>query len=133
MSHETALMERLSTRFTSGIIDEPKHVRLPITGYADEPLLSLEAACAPLISIVNHLESHMWVAKQNSHESTSGLTHDESAAIHLYTMEWGKASKSLYSVLNETLKATDRTLLRSWFKYLKLFITALAKLPFASR
>ena len=39
----------------------------------------------------------------------------------------------LYSHLNRTLKLVDRTKLRPWFRYLKLFLTALAKLPPAPR
>ena len=35
----------------------------------------------------------------------------------------------LYSMLNRTLKKADREDLRPYFKYLKLFMTALAKLP----
>jgi hypothetical protein len=126
-------MKSLTTRFTTGIVDEPKQVRLPITGYADEPLLTLDEACVPLMNIISHLESHIWVAKQNTSEPQDDLSRDESAAIHLYTMEWGQGSKSLYYLLNQTLKATDRTKLRPWFKYLKLFITGLAKLPFVPR
>jgi hypothetical protein len=126
-------MKKISSRFTTGIVDEPKQVRLPITGYTNERLLTLEETCAPLTTIVSHLESHIWVAKQNSRNPQDGLTQDESAAIRLYTMEWGQGASSLYYLLNQTLKATDRTQLRPWFKYLKLFITALAKLPFAPR
>jgi hypothetical protein len=50
-------------------------------------------------------------------------------------MEWKptatEAHGSLYSHLNKTLKAADRSKLRPWFRYLKLFLTALAKLPVA--
>ncbi|CAF1660384.1 unnamed protein product [Adineta ricciae] len=50
-------------------------------------------------------------------------------------MEWDTAAdkprSSLYSQLNRTLKQVDRTKLRPWFRYLKLFLTALAKLPCA--
>jgi hypothetical protein len=45
-------------------------------------------------------------------------------------MEWAN-SESLYTVLNQALKSTDRKQLRPWLRYLKLFLTALAKLPFA--
>jgi hypothetical protein len=54
---------------------------------------------------------------------------DESAAIRLYTIEWNEPHQSLYSMLNHTLKKADRENLRPYFKYLKLLLTALAKLP----
>jgi hypothetical protein len=58
-----------------------------------------------------------------------GLTIDESAAIRLYTIEWDGSHRSLYSMLNRTLKKDDREHLRPYFKYLKLLLTALVKLP----
>ena len=62
-------------------------------------------------------------------EPQDGLTIDESAAIRLYTIEWQKPHRSLYSMLNETLKTADRKALQPYFKYFKLFLTALVKLP----
>jgi hypothetical protein len=58
-----------------------------------------------------------------------GLTIDESAAIRLYTIEWESPHRSLYSMLNHTLKKDTREHLRPYHKYLKLFLTALIKLP----
>ena len=115
----------------------PNKCLQPITGYVHEPLLSLEEACEPLLPIISRLEVNIWVAKQNSKEPADGLTEDESAAIRLYTMEWDTSTNedrgSLYAHLNRTLKQVDRTKLRPWFRYLKLFLTALAKLPPAPR
>jgi hypothetical protein len=129
--------EYINERYLLGISDEPKQLLQPIAGYAREPLLPLEEACEPLISIVPRLAAHIWVAKQNSKNPADGLTEDESAAIRLYTMEWDtgpdEPHTSLYSNLNNTLKLIDRTKLRPWFRYLKLFLTALAKLPPAPR
>ena len=62
-------------------------------------------------------------------EPPDGLTIDESAAIRLYTIEWAKPHPSLYSMLNRALRNTDREELRPYFKYMKLFLTALVKLP----
>lgn len=124
-------------RYICAVGDEPKQCLQPITGYTHEPLLSLEEACEPLLQIVPRLEAHIWVAKQNSKIPTNGLTQDESAAIRLYTMEWDPEPNqkygSLYSHLNRTLKQIDRTKLRPWFRYLKLFLTGLAKLPIEPR
>ncbi|CAF4432082.1 unnamed protein product, partial [Adineta steineri] len=49
---------------------------------------------------------------------------DESAAIYLYTM-----SSPFFSSLNKRLRAEDRHALKPWFAFLKLFLTALEKLP----
>ena len=102
----------------------------PITGYADEPLLPLFKACAPLIDIIHDLSSYIQMAlNETTEQPVDGLTIDESAAIRLYTMEWNQPYQSLYSILNYTLKNSDREHLRPYFKYLKLFLTALVKLP----
>jgi hypothetical protein len=125
----------INRRYLQGVSDEPKQLLQPIFGYAHESLLSLEDACEPLLTIVPRLPQHAWVAKQNSKNPADGLTRDESAAIRLYTMEWDVVgddpSDSLYAHLNRTLKNMDRSKLRPWFRYLKLFLTGLAKLPMA--
>jgi hypothetical protein len=102
----------------------------PITEYADEPLLPLSKACAPLTDILHNLSFYVQMAlDETPEEPPDGLTIDESAAIRLYTIEWDKPHRSLYSMLNRTLKKDNREQLRPYFKYMKLFLTALAKLP----
>lgn len=102
----------------------------PIVGYAAEPLLPLVKACAPLSNIVHDLPKYVQLAlNETPEEPPDGLTIDESAAIRLYTFEWERPHRSLYSMLNHTLKYNSREELRPYFKYLKLFLTALAKLP----
>jgi hypothetical protein len=102
----------------------------PIVGYAKEPLLPLVKACAPLASIIHNLWFYVQLAlHETPEEPSNGLTIDESASIRLYTIEWQRPHRSLYSMLNDTLKTVDRNDLRPYFKYLKLFLTALAKLP----
>ena len=127
----------VNPRYMLGLSDEPKQTLQPITGYIYEPILPLEEACEPLHSIVPRLQANIWVAKQNSKNPADGLTEDESAAIRLYTMEWDthpdEPRGSLYAHLNRTLKSVDRGKLRPWFRYLKLLLTALAKLPLAPR
>ncbi|CAF2957028.1 unnamed protein product [Rotaria sp. Silwood2] len=106
----------------------------PIIDYAQEEILPLADACAPLTSIVHDILTYVSTALQaTSDDSVDGLTRDESASICLYTMEWTDGYRSLYSTLNETLRISDRESLRPWFKYLKLFLTALVKLPCAPR
>jgi hypothetical protein len=120
----------VNPRLRSNIRNEPKQMLQPISGYENEPLLSLEEACKPLEKILDkELQQNVMIAKMNSKEPEDGLTQDESASIHLYTMEWKISENSLYAVLNRTLRATDRRNLKPWFRYLKLFLTAFYKLP----
>ena len=130
---ERLTAELINPRYLANIGDEPKRILQPITGYAREPLLPVEEACKPLESIIPQLSTYVWIAKENSKTPQDGLTQDESAAIHLYTMEWDETldgkNASLYAQLNRTLRLADRTKLRPWFRYLKLFLTGLAKIP----
>jgi hypothetical protein len=115
---------------TTNIIDDIKTDLSPIVEYAQEPLLPLFKACAPLNNILHNLSLYIQLAlNETSEQPPDGLTIDESAAIRLYTIEWDTPHQSLYSMLNYTLKNNDREQLRPYFKYLKLFLTALAKLP----
>ncbi|CAF3479879.1 unnamed protein product [Rotaria sp. Silwood1] len=102
----------------------------PIIGYAAEPILPLPLACAPLFDILYNLVFYVQLALDETPENPpNGLTVHESAAIRLYTLEWETPHKSLYSMLNYTLKSSNREELRPYFKYMKLFLTALAKIP----
>ncbi|CAF1522209.1 unnamed protein product [Didymodactylos carnosus] len=114
---------------TTNINDIKMHLG-PVVGYAEERLLPLSKACVPLTNIIPDLSVYVQMAlDETPEEPPDGLTIDESAAIRLYTIEWEGAHRSLYSILNYTLKTADREDLRPYFKYLKLFLTALAKLP----
>ena len=102
----------------------------PILEYADEPLLPLAEACAPLDAILHNLSYYVQLAlEETPQDPPDRLTIDESAAIRLYTIEWDRPHRSLYSMLNYTLKNENREKLRPYFRYMKLFITALVKLP----
>src|SRR4051812_48509272 len=114
---------------TNDVRQEPNQMLKPIKGYENEELVSLEKACEPLKDLVNDLDENIWIAKRNSKYPENNLTQDESASIHLYTMEWNESDQSLYAILNRTLRQADRRGLIPWFKYLKLFLTALYKLP----
>ncbi|CAF1438665.1 unnamed protein product, partial [Didymodactylos carnosus] len=115
---------------TTKIINDIKMNLDPVVGYAEEHLLPLSKACAPLTNILHDLSVYVQMAlDETPEEPPDGLTIDESAAIRLYTIEWEGPHRSLYSMLNYTLKTADRKDLRPYFKYLKLFLTALAKLP----
>ncbi|CAF1362578.1 unnamed protein product [Adineta steineri] len=104
----------------------------PIEGFLSEQIVSIEEALQPIESKIDELSYYIKKAKKRCHyPSEHGLTRDESASIYIYTMEWGK--QSLYRVLNKTLRNENRDLCKVWFPYLKLFITALDKLPTLKR
>jgi len=125
---ESANMEQSLT--TAENINDIKLELGPVVGYAEEPLLPLVKACAPLSNILHDLSTYVQLAlEETPEEPPDGLTIDESAAIRLYTIEWAPPHRSLYSMLNYTLKTAEREHLRPYFKYLKLFLTALVKLP----
>ncbi|CAF1095030.1 unnamed protein product [Rotaria sp. Silwood1] len=84
----------------------------PVYGYRSVNFVSIEKVLEPIESHIDQLPYYIKIAKKNCHfPSEHGLTHDESAAIYIYTMEW------------------DRQALKIWFPYLKLFDSALDKLP----
>ena len=114
----------------SDVIDEPLEIRLPINGFQDMPVVSLEIAVQPLFHLVPAVGNYAYIAKQRCQKPPAeGLTIDESASIMLYTMGWLPSDKCLYAVLNSTLRSVDRERLKPWFLYLKLLFSALCRLP----
>jgi hypothetical protein len=101
-----------------------------IEGYEDEPLVSLEEALKPFDDKIDQLSYYIKEAKIKCHyPSEHSLTRDESAAIYIYTMKWGHGYESLYDHLQAAWKSKDRSELKPWFKYLRLFKSAFDKLP----
>ncbi|CAF0758740.1 unnamed protein product [Adineta steineri] len=107
----------------------PKRMLAPIEGYENEPLVSLEDAVKPLVDIVPKVQRNVCIVKQNCQEPEDGLTSDESASIMLYTYESTPQEHSLYVILNTALRSEQRQRLVPWFRYLRLVLTALARLP----
>ena len=118
----------VNKRFIDGG-DEPTKTLTPIKGYEKKQLISLEKAVKEIEPPLLDLDSMVGTAKRNSRNPADGLTQDESASIHLYTLEWSETHQSLYSLLNHKLRSEKRNELKSWHSYLKLFLTALYKLP----
>ncbi|CAF0879741.1 unnamed protein product [Adineta steineri] len=113
-------------RFTN--VDHKPTRLSPIYGYHTYPLLPLRQALEPILQHIDQLDEFIQIAKTECHfPSEHGLTREESAAIYIYTMDWGE--QSLYRVLNGLLRIKDRTVLVPWHGYLKLFDDALKKLP----
>ena len=108
---------------------EPKRMLSPIKGYENQPLVTLEQAVQPLLTLIPEIEQMVWTVKQNCEKPQDHLTPDESASIMLYTLEWEPVESSFYFILNTTLRSQNRQELKPWFLYLRLVIYALAKLP----
>ena len=126
-TNDNRLLKRLSD-----ISTEPQDWLLPIEGYEKKPLVSLEEAVKPLVGIVVDVERKAFIARRGRRRPVDGLTLEESASIVLYTMEWQPFDKCLYFALNQSLRDKQRENLKPWFLYLKLFLTALNKLPSVS-
>ncbi|CAF2126177.1 unnamed protein product, partial [Rotaria magnacalcarata] len=96
--------------------------------YAEYRVLPLLSTLQPVLSSFNHLDHQINYSKRFcNHFSTFGLTEDESAALFIYAYEY--AEPPLHSQLNLALRSKDRSMLTPWLLYLKLFNTALQKLP----
>ena len=125
------------TKHTQRFVDasrEPCRMLLPIQGYHKAPLVWLEEAVEPIVSLVPDVRRMAYVAKIRSQESpTDVMSLDESASIMLYCMEWDPPKECLYFVLNASLRTENRNVLRPWFRYLRLIMSALGQLPWTHR
>jgi hypothetical protein len=113
----------------SDLAEEPMLAFAPIHGYEQMPLVTLEEAIEPLLSIVPDVKRMLCIIKENCQEIKDDLTMNESASIRLYSMEWEPREHSLNLILNRTLRDENREKLKPWFLYLKLFMKSLSKLP----
>lgn len=113
----------------SGNATESAEVLTIIKGYTSEPLVSLETAVKPLISLLPEIERHAYAAKKKCKAHADGLTQDQSASIMLYTMRWEPVNECLNTILTKTLQSKDSEKVKPWFSYLKLLFTALSRLP----
>ncbi|CAF1385635.1 unnamed protein product [Adineta steineri] len=112
-------------RFVTQTLSELQEAnRSPIDGYEDSPILSLEEAVKKLIPLVPLAINDVMKAKKKCNRHSDLLTRDEAAAIYLYSMP-----PPFHCSLNTALRAENRPALKPWFAYLKLFMTALKKLP----
>jgi len=93
------------------------------------PIVSLEEAVKPLVSLIPDINEMVVQVKKKCDRPKGGLTPNESAAIMLYTLEWTSREKSFYRILNKELRSEDNDKLKPWHLYLKLFILSLEKLP----
>ncbi|CAF3228836.1 unnamed protein product, partial [Rotaria sp. Silwood2] len=110
----------------------PQQFLSPIWGYDAMPVVSLEEAVEPLVSLLPAVKSYAYSAEEMCKQPADGLTQNESAAIVLYTMSWEPLEECLYHALNAALRSVSRQQLKPWFSYLKLLLTALSRLPLTS-
>ncbi|CAF1471752.1 unnamed protein product [Adineta ricciae] len=118
------------TKYMSRFIQEYYNEREPsfYHYYRKQPLLPLEIALESLVLSVGGLHQHVKTAETKRHHfSQYKLTDDESAAIYLYTSEWGE--QSLHNLLNQAITSDRYSIIVPWFGFLKLLNTALEKLP----
>ncbi|CAF2177008.1 unnamed protein product [Rotaria magnacalcarata] len=97
-----------NTQTLQGLIKdgEPRRMLLPIQGFEEMPLVSLEETISPLVLPIPDVEQMVWIAKQNCINPKDDLTIDDSA-----------------------LRAGVREQLKLWFLYLRLITNALQKPP----
>ncbi|CAF3269707.1 unnamed protein product [Rotaria sp. Silwood2] len=111
------------------IAKEPSDFLMPISGYEKMPIVTLEQAVEPLVSLLPAVKTYAYAAKRKCKKPADNLTQDESASIMLYSMGWEPLDECLYCALNATLRTKNRTKLTPWFLYLRLFLGALFRLP----
>jgi hypothetical protein len=126
---DNAVNESSTTSRFCTVDAEPQEILPPIQGYENEPLVSLEDAVKPLVNLVPEVERMAMIVTGYGTTEKDGLSLNESASILLYSLEWEPANQSFCFILNTTLQKANRGLLKPWFLYLRLIISALAKLP----
>lgn len=93
------------------------------------PLVSLKMSVQNLESSTFKIIQNAHVATEKAAQSDQQLTQDQSAAIYLYTMPRKNDNQSLCAQLNSQLRSRDRNELIPYYLFLKLFYSALHKLP----
>jgi hypothetical protein len=114
------------------LVDEPRHILIPIQGYCDAELVDLMTASKPLVPFVDDIERMVYISieyAKSKFKQSFTINIDQMAAICLYTMDWTPKENSFYHVLNKTLREQDRNRLKPWFQYLHLIMSALTQLP----
>eukprot|EP00698_Gefionella_okellyi_P003659 TRINITY_DN13427_c0_g1_i1.p1 TRINITY_DN13427_c0_g1~~TRINITY_DN13427_c0_g1_i1.p1 ORF type:complete len:562 (+),score=73.43 TRINITY_DN13427_c0_g1_i1:1651-3336(+) len=101
----------------------------PISGVRNGPLMSLQDAVAVCADIVPRVVQYAVYVCAQRLPLPGGMTHDEGAAIRLYTMQWGDEKDSLFYPLNAALRDANRNAIKPFFPYLTLLLSALDRLP----
>jgi uracil DNA glycosylase len=110
------------------VLEEAQEALPVIVGVLDTPLMPFADAVGPLVPEVAGLDhylkrSHEYGQQNASSSAAGGLIADEIAAVYLYTTE-----SVFYRKLNGALRDPDRAKVKPFFGYLRLLMSALAKL-----
>ncbi|CAF3428262.1 unnamed protein product [Rotaria sp. Silwood2] len=98
-----------------------------IAGYLNEPLTSLEEALQPFHGQIDQLADNIKKAKTEFYyPSEHKRIRDGPAVIYIYTMKW--KNRCVYGHLEVAWKSKDRSKMKPWLIYLRLFRSALDKL-----
>ncbi|MFD6966889.1 macro domain-containing protein [Streptomyces sp. NPDC059949] len=115
-------LERLTSVKDEGLV-------LPaITGVFGTPLMDFQDAVAPvaatLSGLAGHIDRSRDFGKRRADETSTGLSADAIAALHLYTCE-----SAFYREINAVLRSPDRTRVTPYLPYLRLLFSAVSGLP----
>ncbi|KAF0751170.1 hypothetical protein AaE_006482, partial [Aphanomyces astaci] len=99
----------------------------PIEGIMDLPLPSTLIDAASVITQVGAIKQCQArgadLVKQNAGSPTRPMDKELYGSIVLYTGNW------IYSQLNSTLRSENRTAIRKYFNYLRVFLEAMCRMP----
>ena len=104
----------------------------PLTGVMGTKPVPLADAVAALP--MDKMATFAWMACEfadamlRAGSDPYGLSRDEIAAVHLYTMPWPSPKGSLYYQLNAALRSRDRQGVLPYFPYLRLLFGGLRKI-----
>jgi uracil DNA glycosylase len=117
-------LERLQSVKDEGQVELPA-----IVGVLATPLMDFAEAIAPVARLLRGLDAYVRrsaeFGKRKAGTPAAGqLTADEVAALYLYTCE-----SAFYRQMNATLREADRARVKPYFPYLRLFFSALSRLP----
>jgi hypothetical protein len=87
MSSKFSVAASDATSKFSDFVSEPQGILPPIRGFEEKPLVSLEKAIKPLVSLVPQIDHMVWTVKNTIRELKDGLSLDESASIMLWEPE----------------------------------------------
>ena len=104
----------------------------PLQEYEQQPLVSLEEAVQPLLSLVPGLTQMFETIQIIDEPPVGSLSSNESASIMLYTLKWKTPQTSFQYFLNEIVRSQNHQQIQPWLLYLRLFFHALSRLPLSS-
>ena len=121
---------RLDERRFADVSSEPNKILPPLPQVAEsEEIPTLLDAIISCEHLVENLREKAEKALDKCKNLKSKLTHDQAAAMYLYSMQWPEGKVSFFVLFNRVLRNEDRTKLVPYYNYFKLFMSALNKLP----